>query len=220
VRAVNLLPEAQRRQPPLRAARRPLAALAILGALGGMGYWGYSVNSDIAGVRDQVEVATAARDRLQSDLAAYQAADQRFESGRLRRGAVIALASGRVNWERLIRDVSAVIPRTVWLVALNADLDEGAPGAAAAVADPNTVPRGLHLDGYARSHAQVATTMARVAAVKGLGEPRLTSSLVEQVGGVDVFHFLIDVPVDLRAQDRPTLIPTSASADTSAVTTP
>lgn len=220
MRAVNLLPEGQRRQPLARMARRPLAALAILGAVGGLGYWGYSVRAEAADVRDQVTVAAAARDQLQRDLAAYQIADRRFASDRLRRGAVIALASGRVNWERLIRDVSTVVPRDVWLVRLGADLDEGTPGVAAAPVDPNAVPKGLHLDGYAPSHAQVAVTMARVAAVKGLGEPRLASSDLEELAGQDVYHFVIDVPVDLRAQDRPTLTPTSGSADASAVTSP
>jgi hypothetical protein len=220
VKAVNLLPEAQRRRPVAQVLRAPLAALAIAGALGGVGFWGWSLNAETADVRDQVAVTAAERDSLNQQVAAYRLADGRFATSRLRRGAVIALASGRVNWERLIRDVSTVVPSDVWLINLKAELEQGGPGGATVATDPNAVPKGLHLDGYAPNHGQVAVTMARISAVKGLGEPRLASSLMEELEGQDVVHFVIDVPVDQRAQDRPTLTPTSAAADASGVTAP
>ncbi|MDX6554312.1 MAG: hypothetical protein QOD86_507 [Miltoncostaeaceae bacterium] len=218
MKAVNLLPEGQRRRPVGQMLRGPLAALAIAGALGGVGFWGWSLNSQSADVRDQVAVTAADRDALNQEIAAYRVADGRFDTARLRRGAVIALASGRVNWERLIRDVSTVTPQDVWYVNVKAELDQSAGGSVAV--DPNAVPKGLHLDGYAPSHGQVAVTMARVSAVRGLGEPRLTSSLMEDLEGQDVVHFIIDVPVDQRAQDRPTLTPTSATADVTGVSAP
>ncbi len=220
MRAVNLLPEGQRRRPVGQVLRAPLAALAIVGALGGVGYWGWSLTAETADVRDQVAVTAAERDSLNQQISAYRLADGRFATARLRRGAVIALASGRVNWERLIRDVSTVVPSDVWLINLKAELEPGSAGGATVATDPNAVPKGLHLDGYAPNHGQVAVTMARVSAVKGLGEPRLASSVAEELEGQDVIHFLIDVPVDQRAQDRPTLTPTSATADASGVTAP
>jgi hypothetical protein len=200
--------------------RGPLAALAIAGALGGVGFWGWSLNSQSADVRDQVAATAAERDALNQQIAAYRLADGRFDTARLRRGAVIALASGRVNWERLIRDVATVTPQDVWFVNVKAELEQGGAGGATLATDPNAVPKGLHLDGYAPSHGQVAVTMTRISAVKGLGEPRLTSSLMEELEGQDVVHFIIDVPVDQRAQDRPTLTPTSATADASGVSAP
>ena len=220
MKAVNLLPEGQRRRPVAQTLRAPLAALAIAGALGGLGFWGWSLNAETADVRDQVAVTSADRDAINQQVAAYRLADGRFATSRLRRGAVIALASGRVNWERLIRDVSTVVPSDVWLVNLKAELEPGGAGGATLATDPNAVPKGLHLDGYAPNHGQVAVTMARISAIKGLGEPRLASSLMEELEGQDVVHFVIDVPVDQRAQDRPTLTPTSAAADVSGVTAP
>ena len=220
MKAVNLLPEGQRRRPVGQVLRGPLAALAIAGALGGVGFWGWSMKAETADVREQVAVTAAERDSLNQQVAAYRLADGRFATARLRRGAVIALAAGRVNWERLIRDVSTVVPRDVWLVNLKAELEQGGAGGATVATDPNAVPKGLHLDGYAPSHGQVAVTMSRISAVKGLGEPRLTSSLAEELEGQDVVHFVIDVPVDQRAQDRPTLTPTSSGADASGVSAP
>ena len=176
MRAVNLLPEGQRRRPVAQALRAPLAALAIAGALGGIGFWGWSLNAETADVRDQVAVTAADRDALNQQVAAYRLADGRFATSRLRRGAVIALASGRVNWERLIRDVSTVVPSDVWLINLKAELEPGGPGGATLATDPNAVPKGLHLDGFAPNHGQVAVTMARISAIKGLGEPRRRSA--------------------------------------------
>lgn len=213
MRAVNLLPETKRRRPGFSGARTPLAVLGAALVLGGLGFWGYSISAEADRVAEQVAVASSERDDLRGQLGAYQQAQARVAAQAVRRGAIVGLAEGRVNWERLIRDVSAVMPRQVWLTNLKGETDAAAitPAGAAAVPNVNNsnAPRGIHLDGFAYTQAQVALLMARVSTVPGLGEPRLATSETQDRGDRTVIHFIIDIPIDQRAQDRPTLTPVS-----------
>jgi hypothetical protein len=222
VNGVNLLPEPQGRSVSWEGARKPLAVVAAVGVIAGVGVWGLSLRSQVGGVEEDVAAATAERDALQAQLGAYYAAVQAKGPEELRRGAVIALAAGRINWERIIRNVSATAPREIWLTMLRGETETAEPGVAAAP-DPaagGAAPRGLHLEGYAFQHSQVAALMTRLDVVAGLGEPRLASSEGEDLEGQRVVKFVIDVPVDKRVQDRPTLVPASgtAPATTGAVT--
>ena len=214
MKAVNLLPQTQRRTPGVSGARKPLAIAGAVVALGAIGYWGHSVNGQVDQARQDVAAATAERESLRGQLGAFQQAQARDAAQAVRRGAVVGLVAGRVNWERLVRDLSAVMPRQVWLTNLKGETDPVTDVAAAGAPVPNvgvtTVPRGIHLDGYAFSQKQVALLMTRAATVPGLGEPRLASSDVQQEGARSVIHFVIDIPIDQRAQDRPTLTPVSA----------
>lgn len=217
MKAVNLLPQTQRRRPGFTGTKVPLAVAGAVLVLGGVGYWGYSVNSQVDQAKQDVAVASAERDQLQDQLGAFQQAQARQAAQLVRRGAVVGLVAGRVNWERLVRDLSAVMPRQVWLTNLKGETDPAAaataPGAAVQPNVNNSVaPRGIHLEGYAYTQGQVALLMARAAAVPGLGEPRLASSDVETRGERSVIHFIIDIPIDQRAQDRPTLTPVSGAS--------
>lgn len=223
MKAVNLLPPAQRRTPGFSGAKAPLAIAGAVLALGGVGYWGWSVNSQVDDAKADVAAATTERDALRDQLGAFQQAQARDAAQSVRRGAVVGLVAGRVNWERLVRDLAAVMPRNVWLTNLRGETDPApttptaATGAAPAVND-STAPKGIHLDGFAYTQSQVALLMARAATVPGLGEPRLASSEVQDRGERSVIHFVIDIPIDQRAQDRPTLTPVSSSTGATGVT--
>jgi hypothetical protein len=92
-----------------------------------------------------------------------------------------------------------------------------APVTATAAVNNAEIPQGLHLDGFAYTQTQVALLMARAKTVPGLGEPHLTTSAVQNRGDRTVIQFVIDMPIDQRAQDRPTLTPVTGQP-TSATT--
>jgi hypothetical protein len=219
MKAVNLLPPAQRKRPglPTGSARAPLAIAGAVVALGAMGWWGYSVHGQVGDVRSDVTAAAAERDQLRAEVGAYQAAQARLATQDLRRGAVVGLVAGRTNWERLVRDLATVMPHQVWLSELSGEAEPAAdtaavPSAPAPNKDNSTVPKGIHLDGYAYNQRQVAQLMARAATIPGLGEPRLATSEVQPMPTRDVVHFVIDIPIDQRAQDRPTLTEVDGAA--------
>ena len=220
MRAVNLLPQTGRRAPGFRGGKGPLLALGAVAAVAAVGYWGWSSHQAVGDAERDVAAAVAERDDLQRRLGAFQQADAREAEQRLRQGAIVGLAAGRVNWERLVRELATVMPRDTWLTNLRGEADDPATVAAAATAaGPNAAaPRGVRLDGFAYNQRRVAQLMARADAVPGLGEPRLTTSEVQARGDRKVIHFVIDIPIDQRAQDRPTLTPVSAAAPTPGAT--
>ncbi|HMN99493.1 MAG TPA: PilN domain-containing protein [Miltoncostaeaceae bacterium] len=219
MKAVNLLPQRERRTPGFAGAKTPLAVVGAVALLGGMGFWGYSLHGQVNDVKSDVATATAQRDALRDQLGAFQAAQARDAAQEVRTGAVVGLVTGRVNWERIIRDLTAVMPADVWLTNLKGETEVAATPTAATANAPNvnnsTVPRGIHLDGYAYTQDQVALLMARASTVPGLGEPRLATSEVQAGDVKDVIHFVIDIPIDQRAQDRSTLTPVNGAAATS-----
>lgn len=215
MRSVNLLPDKQGRAMRGRpsAPRKPLLMLGAVLAVAGLGYMAYSARSDLASVKAEVEVATAERDDLRTQLVALSAIDAQSAAITARRGAVVTLASSRMNWERLMRDAVTVLPSKVWLTQLNGMVPAAAPATAAAPAvagAPATLaadapPQGLHLEGFGFTQGDIAQLLARLEAVPGLGTPRLVSSEEIERNNRTIVQFIIDAPVDQRAQDRPTL---------------
>jgi len=47
------------------------------------------------------------------------AVDQQASAQVARRGAVVTVASARINWERVVRDTVTVLPDKVWLTQVN-----------------------------------------------------------------------------------------------------
>lgn len=223
MRAVNLLPQTGRSRPGFSGTRAPLAVAGAVVALAAMGYWGWSIHQDIDATKSDIAAANAEREQLQGRLGAFQQAQARQAAQNLRSGAVVGLAAGRVNWERLVRDLSAVMPRQVWLTNLKGETDPAPASTTVAVTQSvnvSTAPKGIHLDGFAYTQRQVALLMARAATVPGLGEPRLATSEVQQKSGRTVIHFVLDIPIDKRAQDRPTLTPVSGATGAPTGATP
>jgi Tfp pilus assembly protein PilN len=228
VRAVNLLPPDQRsRGLRLRPTPRAVAAAVVAAAAAAVGYWGFSLHQAQADARSDLDAARAETAELQAQVGAYSAAQSRRAAYERRRGLVIGLTAARVNWERIVRDTATVMPRQTWLTSLKAEspglstpgATPPAGGSGGSPSTPAAVPPaggaggpGLHLTGFAYTHKQVALLMARLGAVSGLGEPRLASSTLQPRGGRRVVQFQIDVPVDQRAQDRPTLIRAAGSS--------
>jgi Tfp pilus assembly protein PilN len=208
VNSVNLLPDRQARRSGPRGGRRPLVALGAAVLVGGIGYWGYGVRSDAESLAQQVAAAEADKAQLDGRLQAMLAVDQRASAQLARRGVVVQLSAGRINWERLVRNTVMVIPPRVWLTEITgtqpAATTPGVAPTAVAPAAATAAPQGLHVEGLAFAQPGVAQLMARLDAIPGLGEPRLASSERVVRGGRSLVQFIIDVPVDRRAQDRPT----------------
>ncbi|MCB9012270.1 MAG: PilN domain-containing protein [Actinobacteria bacterium] len=225
---MNLLPDrsgrASRGRRPA-GSKKPLAILGAALAVAGLVYMTYSSRAALKDVQAEVAVATTERDGLQAQLSSLSAIDAQAAAITARRGAVVTLAGSRLNWERVMRDTVTVLPQNVWLTQMNAvappadtAVPTGVP-AATATLTPETPPQGLHLEGFGFTQADVAQLLARLEAVPGLGTPRLESAEQIARGGKNVVQFIINVPIDQRAQDRPTLdLVTGATAATTTTT--
>ena len=158
--SVNLLPGNLR--PRAAAGARENGAYLALGVLGllllAVTVYVMTLNgitskeSELAGLKNRKADADQRAGALSSFGDFQQVKATRVAS-------VKTLADGRLDWERLLRETSRVLPEGVWLTAL-----EGAsvPGTGAtAVASEVTGPS-LKLSGCAKRQEKVATTLLRL----------------------------------------------------------
>jgi Tfp pilus assembly protein PilN len=184
MRAVNLLPlhaRAGRRRPPT-------AALAVAGAgvlaasLLAVGYFSTTGNVDtreqeLAALEQQLAAAkSAAKPRPdQTGLAAQR--DQRFT-------ALNDALAKRLPWDRILREVSLVMPDDVWLSSLAAG--------GSAPTDPATpTAQTVTFTGFTYSQESVARMLTRLALVPEIANVKLQSSAVTEVGSQQIYGFTI-----------------------------
>lgn len=223
MQAINLLPAKTGRQSLSLSGGNRKQSAAVLGAVAlfaAVGYMGFTARQDAATAGDQLQSAQADNQAMNSQLQQLLAVDQQASKQEARRGVLVSLTAARINWERIIRDSVTVMPRKrVSLVKVTAtsptEAAAPAPAASGGSAQPVTAQavQGLHLEGIAYTQEDVARMIARLGAVPGLGTPRVTSSDVVKRGNRWVVSFIVEIPVDQRAQDRAAL---TASADLTA----
>lgn len=227
MKAVNLLPPKNGRAANLRVGggnrKTTLVALGAVAAVAALGWVGWSSHQQASDLADQISAAQDDKTQLEAQLQTMVSADKQASQLATRRGSVVTLTAGRINWERLVRDTVTVVPKGVWLNQISgtspvpsATTAGAAAGTAAAPQANTAAPQGLHIEGFAMTQPQVAEFMARLNAVPGLGEGRLASSDRLLRGSTPVIQFILDIPIDQRAQDRPTLDVSSSAASTSA----
>jgi Tfp pilus assembly protein PilN len=187
VRPVNLLPQGQR---PVRGGGRPGSAYVVVGALAVLLVAAIAyvlTGNQAAGKRDELEAArqaTAAATSRAEALGAY--AD--FARVRAQREqSVRTQAEGRIDWERLVRELSRVLPADTYVTQLDAAASGQAGGATgsggssgstgpggaspAATGQPNLV-----LQGCAPSQEQVAVVLVRLRRLHNASDVSLADS--------------------------------------------
>jgi Tfp pilus assembly protein PilN len=122
MRPVNLIPPEQRRgsQSPLRTGPLPYivlgALVALLVGVALLVVTGNEIserNSEAVTLKREDKLAQKKAERLASYVQLSQLRQQRTET-------VSALADSRFDWERVMRELSRVLPSDVWLTTLNA----------------------------------------------------------------------------------------------------
>jgi Tfp pilus assembly protein PilN len=183
MRAVNLLPNDAtgdgRRTPPLPVLVGCVGVVLVTAVLALLFL---SASSNVARQRTALTQA-------QAEYAALPAppppspVDSQLPQQRQTRVAALATALGqRVAWDRLLREVSQVVPNDVWLVTLNAQAPALGPAAAPV---PGTPPQGFTVTGCTYSQDSVARFLARLDVVPDLSSMTLgKSSSSASAGGV------------------------------------
>ena len=155
MRPVNLLPARYRpRTGGSGDSKTAYVALGVLAVLA-LAVFGYvmtakkadSRNAEIAAARQQIEAAETQSVTLQGfgDFAGVKQA---------RLTAVKSLATTRLDWERLFRELAHVLPERVWLTKFDAQVASTDGGA-------DTGPT-MILSGCADSHEKIADAMIRL----------------------------------------------------------
>jgi Tfp pilus assembly protein PilN len=182
MRAVNLLPRDE--APRSFEAKRGVA----FGAAGGTALVTVVLAAAMISAAGAISSEQDRLDTLNMELAALPqpantAADEQSNAALVaekaaRIAALSTALGGRVAWDRVLRQVSQVLPEDVWLTSLTttgaAPTGAAAPAAAPA-AGPGVVP-GVELIGSTYSHDGVARLLSRLAVIPSLTNVRLQAS--------------------------------------------
>ena len=185
MRAVNLLPrdEAKRSFEAKRGVvfggvgGAALATVVLASMMMSAGGAVSSKQDELDGIRAQIAAIPTAPviDTSEEDaLAAEKGA---------RVGALSAALAGRVAWDRVLRQVSLVLPEDVWLTKLSASAPDPAQAAA--------VGTGFTLTGATYSQNGVARFLSRLAVIPDLANVRLQSSQSQLLNERELVQFTI-----------------------------
>jgi Tfp pilus assembly protein PilN len=172
VRAVNLLPrddqQRSRKQQNIPALVSTGLVVLVTGLLGVM-YFSAKKTADAKEFELQDAQAELAILPTPADIAAKTAPKRQLSSEHQARVTALSGAlSHRVAWDRVLREISLVLPDDVWLKELHGE----APNRAGNPASPETPagqpPQLMTLVGYTYSHDAVARFMTRLALIPDL----------------------------------------------------
>jgi Tfp pilus assembly protein PilN len=182
MRPVNLVPQDQRRRTPSegsgRGAHVVLGVLAVLLAMAVV--YVLSANS----VTEKESQATEARveaEQLEAQATNKEGFTDFAQVAQTRTASVAAVASTRFDWERLMRELSRVMPSGSWLTSASASVT-GTPGVAAnptdpaATATPGAGSPTATLTGCTPKHSDVARMMVRLRQLHRVVDVELSQS--------------------------------------------
>jgi Tfp pilus assembly protein PilN len=187
MRPVNLIPAEERRgqNAPLRTGPVAYVVLGALVALLGAVTLVVLTNNQIVDRKDELaqvrreDAATAARAQQLSAYTDYQLLSEQ------RATTVKSLADSRFDWERVMRELSLVLPSDVWLTSLSAS---ASPGTAAGVESGGGGLRGgvagpaLEISGCATGQKGVAGFISALKDMDGVTRVGVESSALPMVG--------------------------------------
>ena len=216
MRAVNLLPREEPRRRKMRMTMGMQLALVAPFVVASIVVAGYLLAS--SKVNDNRATLTA----LQQDLAALPPPTQEPQTNAQlalqksqRISALASALQSRLAWDRILSEISSVLPEDVWLTALSAQSPAAAaPAPAPAPTDTSTdstdttttettpapAPTGpptapLNLAGYTYSQEGVARFLSRLQVIPELQGVKLVSSTQADVDGRQVVQFAITASV-------------------------
>src|SRR5215203_134329 len=207
MRAVNLLPrdEAKRSFEAKRGVVFGGAAGAAL-ATAALASMMLSAGGSVAGKQDELDALRAQILAVPTvPVVDTSEADALAAEKGARVGALSAALAGRVAWDRVLRQVSLVLPEDVWLTNLNAAV----PSATAAVGS------GLTLTGSTYSQNGVARFLSRLAVVPDVANVRLQSSQSQLVNDRELVQFTILADVRAPGTSAAPAVPASAEVPSS-----
>jgi Tfp pilus assembly protein PilN len=183
MRAVNLLPADQadqgRKVPPLPVLAGCVGAVLISALLAVMFL---SASSGVAKKQQALEQIQAEYAALPAPVPASPVVADLPTQRQTRVTALTTVLGQRVAWDRLLREVSQVVPSDVWLVNLTALAPSISP-ASASPASGGAAPQSFVVTGCTYSQDSVARFLARLSVVPDLDGMTLGRSSTDTGGG-------------------------------------
>lgn len=181
MRPVNLLPQSAR--PYVASGKAGGGSYVVIGVLAALvlAVAAYVLTANqITSHKDAIAKAQSETQAAQAKVADLQKYGDFTAVASARVQDVTELAVNRIDYERLLRETSRVLPNGVWLTSL--DAESGGTGSSSSsttsTTSSTTTPTGpsVHLLGCAPSQDSVATTLVRLRAIHGSDEVDLNDS--------------------------------------------
>jgi Tfp pilus assembly protein PilN len=187
VRPVNLIPQDQRRRTPSQGSGKGAhAVLGLLAVLLAMAVFYVLTANSVTEKQGQADEARVEAERLEAQAANKASFTDFAQIAQTRAASVAAVASTRFDWERLMRELSLVMPEGSWLTSASAsstgDPNAGASDPAAAAA-PDAGAPSANLTGCTPKHSDVARMMVRLRQLHGVVDVKLTQSSRDDAAG-------------------------------------
>ncbi len=185
MRPVNLLPDDQRgRRAGAGGGKGAYAVCGVLAVLLAMVAAYVLTSNTITERKNEAAAAGAEADRLEAELAAQANYTDFADIAQQRLTSVAGVASTRFDWERLMREVSHVMPEGSWLQATDASVtgDPNATTAPAGVVAAPTEPYASFV-GCTPHQSDVAQLMVRLRDLHRVEDVRLNESAQESLDG-------------------------------------
>jgi Tfp pilus assembly protein PilN len=195
MRAVNLLPrddQSRGKKPQNVPALIATALIVLVTGLIGITY--LSAKSSAQAKQSEVDGAKAELAMLPSvsEIEAKNAPRQKLRGEHDAR--VTALSSAltrRTAWDRILREISLVLPDDVWLRSMSATSPTPANGPGKTVSPLGLPPTLMTIEGSTYSHDAVARLITRLAVIPDLTNVWLTRSELGMVAGRTIVSFSI-----------------------------
>jgi Tfp pilus assembly protein PilN len=173
MRAVNLLPrnDSQARKIPQVPVLVGCVGTVLVTAV--LAFMFISASSQVGQQRHAFEAAQAEYAAIPAPPAANPVDGQLPQQHQSRVTALATVLGQRLPWDRLLREVSQVVPSDVWLTSLNAQ----GPTIAAAVTTAGVLPQEFIVNGCTYSPDSVARFLARLDVVPDLMNVTLGKAL-------------------------------------------
>ncbi len=192
MKPVNLIPSEQRRaRPSGEGSGRAYAIIGLLGVLLAMAVAYVLTTNDLNASTTRAQEAKQEADALEARAAAMASFTDFAAIKQQRLTSVITTAQTRFDWERLMHEVSLIMPPGSWLKTTEASVSgdpatAGAAAAATATGQPSA-PLGPSATfvGCTRKQSEVATLMVRMGEMHRASDVKLNESIVEQTSGGD-----------------------------------
>ena len=201
MRAFDLMPKEQTREKGTRVglAKIAVALLALVLLAGLAAAYLYAGAGAMAkqGELDDLRAQLAELEVPAEEPAA--AAPALAGEGQARTTALSAALTIRIAWDRVLREVSLVVPEDVWLSQLSASTPNAAPGGTAAAPAATTgsaSPNSLSAVGFARSQESVALFLSRLESIPELTTVQLQASTRTESDSGRAYAFTVLAGVD------------------------
>lgn len=187
MRAVNLLPSEDardaRKVPPLPVLVACVGSVLVAAVLAMLFL---SANAKVAQQRSALAKVQAQYDAIPAPPPPSPIVKDLPQQRQTRVAALAGALGQRVVWDRLLREISQVVPADVWLVSLTGKSPSlVAPGGGAAPTSGSSLPDGFVAIGCTYSQDSVARFLARLQLVPDLGDMTLGKSETNSSGSSD-----------------------------------